>query len=394
MRFALLLTVPLAFVLSGCGGRRAAPASAAAEAAVPVEVLPAATRSFQERIEVQGTVEARTTALVPARLDGTLTALFVDEGDTVEAGVTRLFQTDDVNLKTAIEMRRLEAAVMACTVLERAANREREQAALDRARSDYERQRALFETERIGTLDRLEQAESEFRKATASVKHADSLVALAREQERLAEAGVAMAAKNLSDATVLAPIDGVVSQRFQDVGEMGGSAHPVCRILDLGSLEVSAYLPAQHYAAIEPGRTRAHVAVNGVDLGMLPIHYRSPAVEPRMRVFEVRCRLGKTPPAGVAPGAMATLAVILRDEEGLGVPEQAIVRRGGGFLVFTVDGRHARAVPVVPTLRTEGWARVDGAALDAGAAVVVRGQFLLEDGRSVDVRERHSRSGD
>lgn len=381
--------------LWGCGKQQAASTGAAAEAqpAVPVEVMEAALRPFQERLEVQGTVEARTAALVPARIGGTLTALYVDEGDRVQAGVTRLFQTDDVKLRTALEMRRLEAAVAACSLLEREANREREEAALDRARSDYERQKALFENERIGTLDRLEQAQAEFRKASASLKHADSLVALAREQKRLAEAGVALAEKDLSDTTVLAPIDGVVSQRLQEVGEMGSPAQPVFRILDLGSLEVSAFLPAHHYAAIEPGTARARVTINGTDLGTLPIHYRSPAVDPRMRVFEVRCRLGGNQHAAVAPGAMATVTVILRDSAGLGVPEQALTRRGQGLVIFAVDGNRARAVPVAPSLRTDGWARIEGALLEAGAPVVVRGQFLLDDGRVVDVRTSRSSHG-
>ena len=364
----------------------AAAATPAAEVRrVPVVTTAVQRRSFEERVVVQGNVEAKTTALVPARINGTLMTLFVDEGDTVKAGETALLLTDDMNLKNGLEVSRLDLAVAACGVREKQANLEREKAGLERKRKDYERQKRLFDEDKIGTLDKVEEAESEFKQSVALVAHAESLVALAEEQKNQAATAVRIAEKNLSDAKVVAPLSGVVSQRLQEVGEMGGPAKPVFRIVDLSRLEVSAYLPAQHYAAIVPGQTRVSVRVGAVEQRDRLVSYRAPTIEPQLRVFEIKCLL-ESPPAAVAPGAMASVSVVLRREEGLGVPKEAITKRDGKDVLFRLESDTARQAVVEVGMETDGWVQVRSEQLAEGTPVVTMGQFLLNDGVRVDLR--------
>ncbi len=355
------------------------------ERRIPVETTPAEQRVFADRLVVQANLAAKVTAMVPARISGTLMKLYVDEGDTVRAGQTPLFLTDDLKLHKALELRKLDLAVSHCTVLEKQANLEREQAALGRAASDYERQDRLYKEDKIGTLDAVEEAEAEHKKALAEVKHAESLLALAREQERQAAAQVAMAEKDLSDATVVAPIDGVVVKRFLDVGEMGGTDKPVFRIENPDTIEVIAFLPARYYAQIQPGETQMQVSLEGRTVGDFPVSYRSPTIDSQLRVFEVKCKLAEGAP-GAVPGAMVTVAVVLRQEEGIGIPSRAIVKRGGDDVVFLVEDGRAKAVKVATGLDTDGWVEAKSEGLTAGVAVVSRGQFLLNDGTAIEVR--------
>ncbi len=376
---ALALTL-----LPGVWAKEAA-AEAKAERRVPVETVPVQERVFEERLVVQGSLEARNEAVVPARISGTLMKLFVDEGDAVTAGQTALLLSDDLKLHKALELRKLDLAVSRCSLQEKQANLERERASLERAQKDYERKNRLFSTDKIGTLDTVEEAEAELKKAKASVKYAETLVGLAREQQRQAAASVAMAEKDLQDATVVAPISGVVSKRYQDVGEMGGPTASVFRIVDLSQIEVSAFLPARHYAAIRPGVTGMQVSVEGRLLGEFPVTYRSPTIDPQMRVFEVKCLLtGASEDA--APGAMAKVAVALRREEGLGVPLKALVKRSERDVVFVEAGGRAKAVAVETGLESDGWVQVKSGELASGQAVVSRGQFLLNDGTALEVR--------
>ena len=379
------LVATLCFLALLPRGATAQPAAAAEERRVPVETIRLATRVFEDRLAAQGNLEARSVALVPARVPGTLMKLYVDEGDRVEAGKTPLLLTDDLKLRKAVELRRLDLAVSHCGVLEKAAKLEKEKAAFDRAEQDYKRQSRLYAEDRIGTLDAVEQAEAAFKMAAAEVKHAESLLGLAKEQERQAAANLEMAQKDLSDATVLAPIGGVVSRRFQDVGEMGGPAQPVFRIEDLDQLEVSVFLPARHYAAIEPERTKMHIVLEQGEIGVFPVSYRSPTINPTTRLFEVKCRLARGAP-GAVPGAMCTATAVLRSEEGLGLPRQALVSRNGVETAFVVQDGRARAVAVETGLETDGWVLVKAPELAAGAEVVVRGQFLLNDGSAIAVR--------
>jgi len=355
------------------------------ERRVPVETTQVEKRVFEDRLEVQGNLESRNIAVVPARTPGTLMELYVNEGDTVQAGKTALLLTDDLKLRKALELRKLDLAVSHCGVLEKQANLEREKAALERADKDFKRQGRLFNQLKIGTLDAVEEAEAEYKKAVAEVKHAESLVALAKEQEHQAAANVDMSQKDLSDATVVAPISGVISKRFQDVGEMGGPAQPVFRIEDVSQIEVSVFLPARQYAAIKVGETRMHVSLEGKLVGEFPVSYRSPTIDPRLRVFEAKCLLPKPVP-GAVPGAMATVSVVLRRREGLGVPKKALVERAGAQVAFVAKDGRAKAVTVETGLENDGWILVRTEELQVGTPVVSRGQFLLNDDMALDVR--------
>ena len=387
-RYALLMVFVFGVSLSlGRAAEKAAEKAEKQERRIPVETIPVQRRVFEDRLVLQGNLEARDTAVVPARIPGTLMKLFVDEGDRVTAGKTTLLLTDDLKLRKAVELRKLDLAVSHCVLLEKQANLEREKASLERANKDYARQNRLFKEDKIGTLDAVEEAESEYKQAVASVKYAESLVGLSREQERQAAAQVEMSEKDLSDATVIAPISGVVSKRFQDVGEMGAPGQPVFRIENLDKIEVCAFLPAQHYASIQVGKTLMQVSLEGRQLGEFPVTYRSPTIDPQLRVFEVKCLLTQSF-AGAAPGAMATVAVVLRQEDGLGVPRKALVERGGKKVAFVVRDGRAKAVTVETGLESDGWVHVKTAGLTEGAFVVSMGQFLLNDGTAVDVRTK------
>lgn len=385
MRHLLLVLACLAGAVSRPAGGAESATGAASVRRIPVVTTAAARRTFEERVVVQGNVEAKNVALVPARLKATITALYVDEGDAVKAGETRLLQTDDLNLKNAVEVSRLDLAVAACSVREKEANVERLNADLERRRKDYERQKRLLDEDKIGTLDSVEAAESGYKQALASLKHGQTLVALAKEQQRQAETAVRIAEKNLSDAVVLAPISGVVSQRLQEVGEMGDPGTPAFRLVDLSRTEVSTYLPAQYYGAIRVGETRMNVRVGDLDLKERLVSYRAPTIDAPLRVFEVKCLL-EAPPGSVAPGAMANVSVLLRREEGLGVPREAITQRDGRSVLFRLEADTARLVTVETGMETDGWVEVRSQALAEGMPVVAMGQFLLNDGTAVEVR--------
>ena len=378
--------LPLLLLAGGCGG--SAPA-AAPEKAVPVRLVAVERRTFEERVEVDGAIQARTTALVSSRVPGVIEKLFVKEGARVEAGKTRLFAVDQLKLEKAVEVARQALAVARLGRDEKQANLERVEAVLNKARIDYERQKRLFEQEQIGTQDRIEQLESAFRQAQAGVKHARTLVALAEEQVRQAAATLAMAEKDLRDAVVIAPISGVVSRRFQDVGDMGSPDQPVFQLDDTNALEVSVFLPARHYGQVREGQTPMRVTLEGRELGVFPVRYKSPTIDPALRVFEVKCDVG--PARGdVVPGQLVAVRLVLATREGLAAPREAVARRGAKRVVYRIRNGQAQAVPVTAGWENDGWLEIRGDGLAPGDSVVTEGRFLLDDGTPVQVLEGKS----
>ena len=379
------------FAANGCSGDKDGMSTAGAsesKARVTVVVTPAAPRTFEERLSVQGNLEAVNTATVAARIPGTVEHLFVDEGDPVVAGETKLFEIDAENVRSAAQVARQDLAVARCGLREKEANRERVAADFEKAELDLHRFERLHAQGAV-PIDILEQQQSRHKQTKALLKHADSLVDLGVEQLRQAEAALAIAEKDLRDTVVYAPITGCVSARMKEMGENADVGKPVLRIEDPTVIEVSAFLPAQYYPRVVLGQTRVRIRVYGIDVGELPVTYKSPTVQPELRTFEIKCLLSG-PRDGVVPGAIAELEVLLASREGLGVPTEAIQQRIGRSVVFVVDGDTARMVDVTPGLQNDGWTEVAAEGLAAGAAVVTMGQYQLNDGASVTVQKEHA----
>jgi len=362
---------------------REAPESATQEERVAVVTTPATVRQFERSLVVQGNVEAKHFAMVAARIPGVIEAIRVDEGDPVIAGQTVLFETDAVALEKNVQIGRHSLTVARCAQREAVANLDKVKVDFHKAKLDYERFQRLYAKE-VVTADAFEQQQSRYEQLEAVVKLATAQVDLTAAQADQAQAALAIAEKDLADATIYAPIDGTVSARLQEPGEMGDPGIPVMRIDDTSVLEVAAFLPAQYYAAVVPGQTPMRIQISGIDLGSHVVTYRSPTIHPKLRVFEIKCLL-EDPPEGVAPGAMAEIVAVLDSRQGLGVPVRAIQQRGGGSVVFVVEGNTVRQKAVKTGFESAGWIELLGADLKDGAAVVTMGQSMVEDGTAVSV---------
>lgn len=385
----MAMAVIITGTLFGVGALANAPREPALETAresvpgVPVVTSQVRSMVFKEQVKVTGSVEAVRTALVSARVPGIIDDIFVEEGDVVSAGVTRLFQTDHVKLKRAVEIAGHQVDVATAAVSARRATLARVEANLDKIRLDLERYQRLYEQGAV-TQNMLETQETMMKAATAELAEVEAGLALAQTQAKQAESNLEIARKDLSDALVVAPLSGTVSRRMCEPGEMAGPGTPVIRIEDLSLVEISAYLPEIHYARIIPGKTLLAASVQGVALREMPITFKNPVINKKLRTFEVKARL-QDPPAGVVPGAMAEAAIILQVREGLGAPREAVLRRTHGQVLFAVSDGIARMVPVQTGLEMGGWIEITGEALTPGMSVVRMGQEQLNDGTPVTI---------
>jgi len=352
---------------------------------VPVVVTPAAMRQFSRTVLVQGNVEAKNWAMVSPRVAGMIEAVFVDEGDAVVAGQTKLFAVDQANLERQVQIAEHATAVARSSTKEKEASLEQVEVDLHKASLDYERFVRLREKEAV-TADAFEQQQSRYLQLQAAVKHVRTLVELSKTQEQQAEASLEIARKNLADAVVVAPISGTISERIHEPGEMANSGNPILRIDDPSVLEIAAFLPVQYYPEVIVGRTAMNVKVGSVELKNLVVSHRSPTVNPRLRTFEVKC-LVKDPPAGIVPGAMADIAVVFETRQGMGVPSSAIVERSGKPVVFVVRNGAAVQTPVTPVIEAEGWTEIAQPEVKENESIVTLGQNMLNDGAAVEVQQ-------
>lgn len=370
------------------GSDQIADAKIAAQRRVPVVLTPVAMRDFEEDLVVQGNLEARSLAMVPARMKGTIEEIFVDEGDDVIAGETELFKLDSLKLQEAAMICRQDLTVAECSLVEKKALLERIEADMRQALNEYQRSRKLFK-QNAESAQSFERSESRYRQARAQRKHAQALVDLAAEQVNQAQSKLRMAEKDLRDTLVLAPISGKVSQRFQEPGEMGEPGKAVLKLVDPTVVEVSAYLPAQYYSRVFPGATPMRLQVYGELIGEPDITYKSPTIDSRLRTFEIKSLI-KNPPDGLVPGAMCEIEVMLDKHRKPGVLTQALQQRGDATVVFVVQNGTAHMVRVQTGLESDGWTEIKGDAVPAGTSVVSMGQFLLNEGTPVAIQKEQS----
>jgi RND family efflux transporter MFP subunit len=394
--FAAILVVPLAAALALVFGPAwrtehataesqngaTSPASESGGKQIPVVVTEALRRTFESRITVSGSVSAERYAMVSARIPGTLDAIYVDEGDCVEAGKTKLFQTDSVKLSKAVAIAQHDLTVAECSVQEKRAQMEKSLAMQNQSRTDVKRYEELLKTSAIAAQV-VDQQRAQCQACDADVKHSQATIDLATAQLEQARLNVKIAEKDMADSLVLAPIDGRVSERFREPGEMAGAGTPVLRIEDLSRLEVSVFLPAEAYAKIVPGSTAARICAGSVDVGSRPVSYKSPTVNPKLRTFEVKA-LVQSPPDGVVPGCLAEVVIVTDSRPGVGVPSGAVQTRGGRSVVFAVAEGRAKMLPVKIGGQMEGWTEITEG-LEPGMPVISMGQMLVDDGTPVSI---------
>jgi HlyD family secretion protein len=381
VRLLLAAMLSAAVLAAGCGKNESAPADEASQA-LAVRAQAIATRTFERRLTVQGTLEARNTANVASRTEGNLDAVWVDEGDAVVAGETALFQVDPVGRENARTIARQTLAVAEASLDVARASAGKTAAEARKAILDFERFERLHRDGKV-SLGEFETADVGRAQAEAGVAVAQAQVDLAERQVKQAEASLVIAEKNLADARVVAPISGVVSARHAEPGEQMSVGKVVLRIDDLSVVEAAAYLPAQYHPDVVPGATTFRLDIGGRDAGTHAITYRSPTIHSALRTFEIKGRVDSAGPLAV-PGQMAGLTLVFETRESLGVPSAAILVRAGQPVVFVVQDGRAAARPVETGLQNDGWTEIL-AGLEPGETVVVEGQTLLHDGMAVDV---------
>jgi membrane fusion protein (multidrug efflux system) len=140
-------------------------------------------------------------------------------------------------------------------------------AAADAARAAYEAvQAGIAEVSRAieAAKGRLQQAESRIKEAAANqrasrtvqeqmaISHANEQAAKARV--KLAEAAIAQAELNLSYTLVKAPIDGFISQRKVETGQMAQAGQPLLSIVPLNNVWVTANYKENQLENMQPGQ--------------------------------------------------------------------------------------------------------------------------------------------
>ncbi len=387
MKKAMMAIAAVAAMLSGCDKKADEKATAAAEVKrISVRTAQVAKRTFEDRIQVQGTLQAKNFANVSARVEGNLVEIAVDKGDKVEAGKTRLFEVDKENRARAVETARQNVAVLRQNHKVALANLKKVEVELKKAALDKERYVRLHKTG-SATDNEVELYTTQYEQVTAALEYAKASADAVAEQVKAAEISLKTAEKDLADCTIYAPISGVVSNRMKEPGEQGSKGGVVLRIEDLDNIEAVAYIPAQYYPMVEEGKTKIRISLDDKEIGEYTVTYRSPVIDTKLRTFEVKALMKGDVSKGLVPGAMADITMLLVSREGLGVPTHSILNRRNGTMVYLPNDGKAVPCLVKCGLENDGMTEVTGEGLSEGTAIISEGQYMLSDNDAIKIQE-------
>ena len=231
--------------------RGTAPVPAAAADPIAVTVATVGMADVAETFEAGGVVEARTTATLMARIVAPILDVRVSAGDRVSAGQV-LIVLDGRDL--AAQSRRARAAAIAADQDVVAAESERQaaDATLALARATHARVAALRE-KRSATAQELDDAAGALRAAEARAASAAARASSAAASVEGAKAGSDAAEATEAYSRIVAPFDGVVTEKLVEPGNMAAPGTRLLRVEDARAFRLDVRVDESRIAEIAPG---------------------------------------------------------------------------------------------------------------------------------------------
>ena len=235
------------------------------------------------------------------------------------------------------------------------------------------------------------QARLEDKRQEVSV--AESTVAEANAQLRMANANLQLTAISLNDAEIRAPYSGIISKRNAEVGSFVGIGSPVATIINNRAMEIEADIPARRLSSL---------AVNMVISAELANKHRFKAAvraiipdeNPRTRTRAVRLRpIIDLNSSVVAINQSVTLFVPAgTSEKILTVHKDAVIIKKGKRVAFVADDKIAK-MRVLELGQANGSRFIVNGGLNEGELVVIRGNERLRPGAQLTFKMQKSRQG-
>lgn len=408
-----LLLFSAALLSAGCSRKQAADSGDAEAAATPVQVAVAKQQPLDRVITTEGVLYPLQQASITPKISAPVSRFLVQRGDHVHTGQLLAVLEDRDLRASAQESKELydqaQAAYVTTTnatmpedLTKAQADVESARQALDAAkkvlasRENLLREGAiaqkLVDDARVAEV----QAQSTFDTANEHLKSLQNVgrveqVKSAQAQMDAAKAHYQSVAAQVSYAEIRSPMNGVVSDRPLNLGDVAAAGSPVFTIVDISRVIARANVPAQQASALRVGQ-RATISSGGAELtGKVTVV--SPAVDPSTTTLQVwveapnpgeKLKLGSTVQvainAGAVPDAIVVpVAALLSSDEG---GEQVMIAGSDGL---------AHEQKVETGIRSGDDVQILSG-VKPGDQVITQGALGLDDKAKIEITSRVKRT--
>ncbi len=368
--YRITTATALTLALTGCSGtthetEKKTTAAPAVVKGVTLETVK--TSSIPETLEVVGTVRARTSAVVSARVPGTVIFLKVREGERVKKG--------QLLIRLDAQENQANAAAASAGLDETRRGLDEAQARKKLANVTFERFNKLFKEQAV--------SRQEFDVKQTEKELAAQGVARAEARLRQAQEG-AQAAITLAGYTrVVAPISGIITTKQADVGSTVFPAQPLMTIEDEGNYQLELAVPESIALKVRPG-TQVVVSLDALNVSFkAQIAEIVPSADPASRTFIAKINLGQK---RLKSGMFGRGVISLGNAANVMLAmKNALVERGALTSVWVVDSANIARMRLVKAGKTVGDRVEILSGLSDGERVVVSGVEKLSEGSKIEL---------
>lgn len=312
-----------------------------------VEVSTIAPQDFAHFVEVQGNVASDQNVMIAPEIPGLIIKRYVQVGDMVRKGQV-IAEIDAENIRKSIA--EIETR-------------------LELARTVYERQANLW-NQKIGS-------EVQYLQAKNNMEALEKTLATTKTQ--------------LNKALVRAPIDGMVEDLMQNVGEMANPAVPMGRIVNISQVEINAEVSEVYTTAIKRG-DEVQVSFPAVNKELtLKVNMVGQFINPTNRTFKIQMRTAN-PDGLLKPNSLAVIKI--RDffrKDAIVVPSYLIQQSASGekfvYVLRDKNGKQIAERVVIKAGKSYAGQTLVEEGLNVGDRIITKGYNEVVNGDEVQVSQ-------
>jgi membrane fusion protein, multidrug efflux system len=338
--------------------------------AIPVTAGTAQARDIPVFIEGLGTVQAFNKVNVVPRVSGAIVTVFFREGQEVKAG-EKLFQIDPRPFEAALKQAQ--------------ATKEKDEAQLQSAELDLQRYTKL--------LPQGFQSRQVYDQQRATVGQLKAAVSADQAQ-------IESAQLNVNYSLIHSPIAGRTGQRIVDVGNyVQTGQNSLVTITQIEPVYVSFNVPAARLDVIRSNQVKhplkviAYAIDDKTVLADGALTLIDNQVDTTTGTIHLKAEFANTgEPLWPGQSVNAHLIVSIR-KNAVTVPAQTVMEGPDGAYIYELDRDNIARRRPVDVADTQDGLAVIGEGLQAGARVVVEGQYRLSNGNRVKTRPTEAAQG-
>jgi RND family efflux transporter MFP subunit len=363
------LAVVLAGGLGGCSSDRQ-PTPPAPETVRNVSVLSVQRVDVPDLLEAVGTVRALQTGQLASQTMGNIVEVRVHEGDRVQRGQV-LAVVDDAQPRATVDR---------ATAAESAAQQEvaASESELALGESTLKRYQTLYDKKSVSPQE-FDEVKARYQAALA---HRD----MTRAGQAQAQAALAQAHTSLSYTRILAPFDGVITEKKADPGTLASPGLAIFTLEALGHYRLEAAVNENDLRYIHMGES-VPVVVDALEDTALKgkVTQIVPAADPGSRSFLVKVDLPTD--TRLRSGLFGRVQFSRGKQLSLLIPQTAVVERGQLQGVYVLDQNKVASLRYVTLGKSAGPVVEVLAGLQEGERLVAKPGDRDLNGKRIEAQE-------